>query len=50
MHQRLGRGEYVLEKYVLEKTQTERFQEFQQLHQETKINQRKFEQLKPFLC
>ena len=49
MRHRLGRGEYVEHaKHVLEKTQTECFQEFQQLHPEIKIKQRKFEQFKPF--
>ena len=49
LRKRIGRGQYVEhEKHVLEKTQTECFQEFQQLHPEVKIKQRRFEQLKPF--
>jgi hypothetical protein len=35
-------------KHVLEKTQTETFLEFQDLHPEVKVKQRKFESLKPF--
>ena len=43
------KGEYVEHaKHVLEKTQTECFKEFQQMHPEIKIKQRKFEQMKPF--
>ena len=46
---RIGKGKYVVHaKHVLEKTQSECFLEFQQLHPEIKIKQRKFEQLKPF--
>ena len=35
-------------KHVLEKTQTDAFREFLELHSEVKIRQRKFESLKPF--
>ena len=35
-------------KHVLEKTQTEAFLEFQAIHPDVKIKQRKFESLKPF--
>ena len=46
---RVGKGKYAVHsKHVLEKTQSECFLEFQQLHPEIKIKQRKFEQLKPF--
>ena len=46
---RIGKGKYgVHAKHVLEKTQSECFLEFKQLHPEIKIKQRKFEQLKPF--
>lgn len=49
MHQRVRKGEYVEHaKHVLEKTQTECFQEFQQLHPEIKVKQRKFEEMKPY--
>ena len=49
MRQRVRKGEYVEHaKHVLEKTQTECFKEFQQLHPEIKIKQRKFEEMKPF--
>lgn len=47
--QRIGKQEYVHHaKHVLEKTQTEAFLEFQELHPEVKVKQRKFESLKPF--
>lgn len=46
---RTGKQQYVHHaKHVLEKTQTEAFLEFQQLHPEVKVKQRKFESLKPF--
>ncbi|CAH3152929.1 unnamed protein product, partial [Pocillopora meandrina] len=35
-------------KHILEKTQTECFKEFQELHPDIKVKQRRFEQLKPF--
>ena len=35
-------------KHVLQKTQTDAFREFLELHSEVKIRQRKFESLKPF--
>ena len=35
-------------KHVLEKTQTDAFREFLELHSEVKIRQKKFESLKPF--
>ncbi|KAK3753750.1 hypothetical protein QZH41_005245 [Actinostola sp. cb2023] len=49
IRKRLGKGKYLEHaKHVLEKTQTECFKEFQILHPEVKVKQRKFEQLKPF--
>lgn len=40
---RIGKGKYVVHaKHVLEKIQNECFLEFQQLHPEIKIKQRKF--------
>ena len=46
---RIGKKEYVRHaKHVLEQTQTDAFREFQQMHPEVKIQQRKFESLKPF--
>ena len=51
IRQRLRKGEYVEHsKHVLEKTQTECFQEFQQLHPEIRIKQRNFAQMKPFFA
>lgn len=45
----IGKKEYVHHsKHVLEKTQTEAFLEFQQLHPEVKVKQRTFESLKSF--
>ena len=49
MKKRTGKQQYVHHaKHVLEKTQTEAFLEFQHLHPEVKVKQRKFESLKPF--
>ena len=49
MRQRIGKKEYVEHaKHILEKTQTECFKEFQELHPDIKVKQRRFEQLKPF--
>ena len=46
---RTGKKEYIEHaKHVLEKTQTEAFLEFQAIHPDVKIKQRKFESLKPF--
>ena len=46
---RIGKQQYVCHtKHVLEKTQTEVYLEFQPLYPDVKINQRKFESLKPF--
>ncbi|XP_022801267.1 uncharacterized protein LOC111338965 [Stylophora pistillata] len=46
---RIGKKEYIHHaKHVLEKTQTEAFIEFTNLHPEIKVKQRKFETLKPF--
>ena len=46
---RIGKQQYVHHaKHVLEKSQTEAFLEFQQLHPDVKVKQRKFESLKPF--
>ena len=46
---RIGKNEYIHHaKHVLEKTQTEAFIEFSNLHPEVKVKQRKFESLKPF--
>jgi len=49
VRQRIGKKEYLEHsKHILEKTQTECYKEFQGLHPEIKIKQRRFEQLKPF--
>ena len=49
MKKRTGKKEYIRHaKHVLEKTQTEAFLEFKQLHPKVKVKQRKFEYLKPF--
>lgn len=46
---RIGKKEYIRHaKHVLEKTQTEAYQEFKELHPEVTVKQRKFESLKPF--
>lgn len=46
---RIGKNEYIHHaKHVLEKTQTEAFIEFSNLHSEVKVKQRKFKSLKPF--
>ena len=49
MRQRTGKSKYVKHaKHILEKTQRECYLEFQQLHPEIKVKQRRFKQLKPF--
>lgn len=49
LRERTGKKEYIEHaKHVLEKTQTEAFLEFQAIHPDVKIKQRKFESLKPF--
>ena len=49
LKQHLGKEEHVKHtKHVLQKTQTDAFREFLELHSEVKIRQRKFESLKPF--
>lgn len=49
LRKRTGKKEYIEHaKHVLEKTQTEAFLEFQAIHPDIKIKQRKFESLKPF--
>ena len=49
LRKRTGKKEYIEHaKHVLEKTQTEAFLEFQAIHPDVKIKQRKFESLKPF--
>ena len=49
IRKRTGKKEYIEHaKHVLEKTQMEAFMEFQALHPDVKIKQRKFESLKPF--
>jgi len=46
---RTGKQQYVQHsKHVLEKTQTEAYIEFKEMHPEIQIKQRKFENLKPF--
>ena len=49
LRKRTGKKEYIEHaKHVLEKTQTQAFLEFQAIHPDVKIKQRKFESLKPF--
>lgn len=49
MKKRTGKQQYIYHaRHVLEKTQTEAYMEFCELHPEIKIKQRKFESLKPF--
>ena len=49
VHYRTGKSQYTEHaKHILEKSQTEAFLEFQALHPNMKIKQRKFESLKPF--
>ena len=49
LKKRVGKKEYLHHaRHVLEKTQTEAYLEFCNLHPEIKIKQRKFENLKPF--
>ncbi|CAH3159233.1 unnamed protein product [Porites lobata] len=49
LKKRVGKKEYLHHaRHVLEKTQTEAYLEFRNLHPEIKIKQRKFENLKPF--
>ena len=49
LRKRTGKKEYIEHaKHVREKTQTEAFLEFQAIHPDIKIKQRKFESLKPF--
>ena len=49
LKQHIGKEEHVKHtKHVLQKTQTDAFREFLELHSEVKIRQRKFESLKPF--
>ena len=46
---RTGKQQYIQHaKHVLEKTQTEAYMEFMELHPEIQVKQRKFENLKPF--
>ena len=43
-----GKQQYIQHaKHVLEKTQTEAYMEFKELHPEIQVKQRKFENLKP---
>lgn len=49
IRKRIGKKQHIEHaKHVLEKTQTEAFLEFQAVHPDVKIKQRKFESLKPF--
>ena len=49
MKKRTGKQQYIYHaRHVLEKTQTEAYLEFCEMHPEIKIKQRKFESLKPF--
>jgi len=49
LKKRVGKKEYLRHaKHVLEKTQSEAYQEFKELHPEVTVKQRKFESLKPF--